>query len=753
MKESVYSVFGILSFCALIAAVFFAIKAYKGKDRGKRALTSLHIFTLGVFISTVVIFIPVYYVGYDFGDSYTVVRPFLISIHHAFRVFILDGEFDTIRNAVEGVGTIPHVLFSVYAGLLYVLAPILTFSNVLSLFKNVKNEIRFSWYKRRPFYVFSELNEKSITLAESIVNDNEDKSSNDTKSIAKEDKVADNTKKMKPVIVFTDVFEQDEEDDYELLLRAHDIRAILLKKDITRLNTKRKKSYIEFFLIGDNESENTEQAIKLTNINIDSIKRAVYLFSAKQSSGYVLDSLYKGKCVLSEKLEKKIVEDAAGVLYKNTLSAEDFDFEDSFYLRRIDNIALLPINVLSDRSTVSAVSKAIIGEETKRISLMIIGTGEYGKAFLKTALWLYQQLGYLVEISVLDKEEKNIIVGRIEKDCPDLLFDNEVSTNGDSNYHIRIVSKVDVDSAELGNLFASENDREWIKRTQLAIVSLGDDDKNIETAVTLRKLFDQINEIDNQSDCLKDNDEMPLIYSIVYNEKKASNLTGVDGQGIKNYRGKSYHIRFVGSLKDQYSYAVIKKMKDVEKEAVGNHLEWAGQISRLRDIYENPSDNDNSIILEFRKKAHAFFKEKSLKAKENDKEYVYTEEWGDEFLFNKDKDGKADYSRIITDEVKRSIIGYMNYEYYRNSSIAKAVYADVYKAFCGTQSFDEKHDDKTGICMCKNCEKKRISEHMRWNAYMRTIGYKAGKIRSDRGQIHPDLIPWDELPLFERYKD
>ena len=95
----------------------------------------------------------------------------------------------------------------------------------------------------------------------------------------------------------------------------------------------------------------------------------------------------------------------------------------------------------------------------------------------------------------------------------------------------------------------------------------------------------------------------------------------------------------------------------------------------------------------------------------------------------------------------------MNYEYYRNSSVAKAVYSDVYKVLCGKQDDDEMHDEKSGICMCSICVKRRISEHMRWNAYMRTTGYKTGKIRSDRGQIHPDIVPWDKLPLFERYKD
>ena len=864
-----YIVFGILSFIVLVALGILALKAYKTKDKGKRIFTALHIFTLGVFVSTVFIFIPVYFAEKYFGES-AVLRPFVLSIHHALRVFILDGEFDIIKNSVPGDDVL-KVMFSSYASILYVLAPILTFSNVLSFFKNIKNEIRFLWHKKRPFYIFSELNERSIKLAESIIDDKD-------------------LKKHKPVIVFTDVFEQNEEDDYELILKAHDIRAILLKKDITRLNAKRKKSYIEFFLIGDNDSENTEQAIKLTNIYKDYTKRAIYLFSSKQSAGYILDSLDKGKRIISKTLEQKMVDNAHGVLYENALSADDFDVKDSFYLRRIDSISLLPIDVLSDQSVVKFLSKATT--EEKRISLMIIGIGESGKAFLKTAFWLYQHFGYCVEISVLDKEEKDVIVGKIKKDCPGLEFDTEVSTNRDSNYHIRIISKIDVDSSDLGNLFESDNNKEWIKKTQLVVVSLGDDDKNIETAVALRKMFDRVNEISNGSNCLKDEYEIPLIYSIVYNEKKASNLTNIstetelvfsddaisvrkraydgfkikktnlsitksgtyvisgecsDGKivvnknvkdvilvlnglhlysssktpitfkegskviliaekgtdnllfnkkidmctdkdgcskinnafinckkgsvcitsgvgtihvngkkmeisdndsykkyeynkvkGIRNYKGSSYHIRFVGSLKDQYSYEVIKKQKKVERDAIGYHLEWAGQISKLRNIYSNPNDNDNEMILEFRENVRKYFEEDPSRR------------WGDEHLFRVNPNGEVDYSNINPEEVINSIINYMNYEYYRNSSIAKAVYSGVYKAFCDEIDDDDKIDC---ICMCEFCQEKRISEHMRWNAYMRTIGYKTGAIRSDRGQIHPDLVAWDKLPLLERYKD
>ena len=45
------------------------------------------------------------------------------------------------------------------------------------------------------------------------------------------------------------------------------------------------------------------------------------------------------------------------------------------------------------------------------------------------------------------------------------------------------------------------------------------------------------------------------------------------------------------------------------------------------------------------------------------------------------------------------------------------------------------------------------SEHMRWNMYMRTIGYRYSEIRADRAKMHPDLISVDKLNTAERKKD
>ena len=686
MKESVYIVFGILSLFVLIATGCLTIKAYKGKNRGKRVLTSLHIFTLGVFISTVLIFVPVYYVSYDFGDSYTLLRPFLISIHHAFRVFILDGEFDIIRDSVSGFWNLLHILFSLYAGILYVLAPILTFSNVLSLFKNVKNEIRFSWHKKRPYYIFSELNERSITLAESIIKDKDIKNN-------------------KPIIVFTDVFEQNKESNYEILLKAHDLNAILLKNDIVRLNVKNKKSRAEFFLIGEDESENVEQAIKLTQEYKNECQYrpiSIFVYSNKPSAGYIIDSIDKGLYTLDKSLTASIEDNPRTFLKEKLYSSKTID--SGFYVRRIDSIEALAQQILKQDRVIDTIFN---DNQDKIISVTILGMGSYGKEFLKYALSLFQILGYKVEINVFDAPltengVKKELIKKLGHEWPDIIDDsnsksfvrNEV---GDSSYDIRFFDNVDCFSSDFDRLFAQENCfRDRLKRTQIAIVSLGDDDKNIDAAVMLRSLFDMVNPAINSKSGSR---VKPVIFSVVYDDKKTSNLNcNQDGCGIVNYRGESIQIDFIGNLSYQYSYDRIKEKKALEDKALRYHLDWL-----RRDAT------------------------------------------------NKKLDKKSDLDELV-DSVTKSTRAYMDYEYYRNSSIARAVHEELLecaKNYVKLHRVDE-HPEK---CLCDICAMSSITEHMRWNVYMRTLGYRYSPNRNDRAKTHNLLVSWGDLPELDKYKD
>lgn len=848
-----YSISGALSLGFLLVFFILSRRTYKEKKRGKKVLSSLHLFTIGVFCATVLIFLPYYYTNYCFGDSHAIVRPFLISIHHTLRVFILDGEFDTIIEATAGLSTAPHVFFTFVAAVLYVLAPALTFSNVLSMFKNIVDEIRFSWHKVRPFYIFSELNERSVALAESISERTQDKRNlkQKLKQLFHLEPKQGPKRKSRPVIVFTDVFEQGEEKDYELLLKAHDVNAICLKRDITRLNVKKKKGQVEFFLMGDDESENMVQAIKLTDENKDlgkkrkkgdaceekaecekkkdigeeagetreqgnackekaeceknkdagedvskkrkkrdaceekakcekkkhkeAGKRSIFLFSSRPSAGYILDSVDKGDKMVNELLMQEIQADPAAFLYNNGPKDPDQKIDGGFYIRRLDSVELLAKRILTDDALIDPLFEA--AAETGKISLLIVGLGEYGKVFMKVALWLYQICGVQLDICVIDSKDEEELRKSLKQDWPEIMEKNPSREPGDANYRIRFFANTNCFSSDLDELFEKEGSKEVLKNTQLAFVTLGDDEKNIETAVTLRRLFVSVSAAAEDENKEKIT-EPPLIYSVVYDDKKATSLTGLKKvtaeetakkteetakkeekePGLVNHKGTSYHIRFVGNLKSQFSYDVIEREKKIEAKALRYHLEWVAKARQLRLLYEDKALAGDERFAEFRNSVDRYFERKKAEYMEYIREHPtdkgWVRDWKDAYLFEEGSDGKPDYERFNMKEIKSMIDNYFNFEYYRLSSIAKVVHKSVLDAWERILQVEKPKDHWDGsVCGCDYCKGRRITEHMRWNAYMRVTGYKYNEKRVDRARFHNDLVPWDALDELEKYKD
>ena len=675
------SICGIASLVINIFSLYYAIKLYYSETRAKRILSSLQIYTIGLFLSVVAIFIPIYYTEYPFGDEYTYIRPLLISIHNSLRIFILDGDFDIIKNSLNEQPELLRILYSLYSAILYVVAPVMTFTNVLSLFKNIKGEIRFWFHKYKKIYVMSELNQKSVALAKSI-----------------------REKDRKSVIVFTDVFEQNEEDDYELLTQVRDIKAICLKRDVTHLNIVEKKGDVEFFLIGEDEGENVSQAVKITT-ELNQINKKhnikVFVFSNKESSAYILDS----------------------VQYDNLLAyAGKIGYGDSsFKLRRINEIRQLAWNTVPKMKVFE-----IAQQNHNVISVLIAGMGSYGMEFFKTLVWFCQFEGYKLKITIVDKltdgaDGKRTIKSIINHQCPELLKCNMSNVDGEAYYDIEVLSGIDLKTSSFEELALYSGDDEEklrlsqrIKETKVAIISLGDDDLNIETAVSFRSLFDRIHGFKAKRD-IQLEEEKIKIYSIVYDEQKSGILHCNDAiqeaAFLRNHKDVPYHIHFIGGMSSQFNYDNIYDIK-IEQKAFEQHVGWVTVEENIYNEWKDRGEFD--------------------KINEND------------WYFENEKSDNA---------MAKAREKYEKYEYYRLSSMAKELYKDVIDnslSFLSKCTELEMHQ----TCVCKNCIRRKKSEHMRWNAYTRCIGYsyKEG-LRADRANLHDNLVGWEKLSELEKLKD
>ena len=418
-------------------------------------------------------------------------------------------------------------------------APFLTFSAVLTFFKSFLNGIGYNLCRKRPLYIFSELNGHALILAKNILEKEKDS-------------------KLKPMIVFTDVIFGENETGYELTTEARKIKALCLKTDIAHLNIISKKQDTEIFLIGEDESENVRQASIITGALNQSVKKLnvkIFVFASKESSRYTLDSL-----------------DCTNLLNQDTVSQNKAN---GFKLRRINCIRQLVWRTVPDMDIVGKSRDGVI-------SVMIAGIGSYGLEFFKMLVWFCQIDGCKLEINLFDKTPKSEYGGLesvIARQCPEL-----IEKNG-TEYDIMMFDGIDFTTDGFAKLLeGSGSVSERLRRTDIAIVCSGNDDLNIEMSVYLRELFDKCNHVVMAKDKETDiENEVPDIYSVVYDSRKYGSVSGGSkAEFLKNHQEQKYHIRFIGSVDEQYSYDNIYSAEK-EADAFIYHNKWSKTAEKTNE--------------------------------------------------------------------------------------------------------------------------------------------------------------------------
>lgn len=582
----------IISVILAALAIVSAIIAHFVSMKCSKRLNPL-IFLLGGFVlSACFMFFPIH--RSSAGDlAWNVGQSLCLSVFNAMQVLGLGCEYGIV---VEGLQACPTEIIEIYkfwVSFIYFLTPIFTFSFVLSFFKNACAHIGYWLTCFNRVYIFSELNEHSMALAQDIRNKN-----------------------LWCGIVFTDVFEGNDEKSYELIERAKVARAICFKKDILAVNFKFhcKFSEMTFMLIGTDETENINQAIKLTDIYKKRSNTNFYVFATKT----------EGKLLLS------------------TIS------DGAYKLRRVDVVQSLINRILYEdgQEIFDNANKADDG--TKNISAVIVGMGDHGTEMLKALSWYCQMDGYSLKVNAFDKDA--LANDKFCAKAPELMSPlyNGVYINGEAQYDIRIHSDVDVLTQSFAKMIYDIKDATYV------FVALGDDDLNVVTAVNLRMYFERMG-------------IHPIIKAVVSNSegKKALN-------GIANYRGQKYNIDFVGDIESSYARKVVMD-SELEKKALARHLKWGEESEFWRYEYNYRSSMASAIHMEARIKCNipgAAKKEKDLTGEERTvietlehrRWNAYMRAEGYVFSGSKDKSSRNDLAKMhhdlvdygsLSEEVKR----------------------------------------------------------------------------------------------------
>ena len=488
----------VISLCLLLVGCLGALVLAKMPYRRGRLLSPANSLLSAVFFSALVLFYPIYRL--EFGtDPVNTIKSILLSIHTVMRLFVLDGDFEFVSNFTNTAGNISANMVAPYSFLgavLFVLGPVLTFGFILSFFKNITAYRKLLLNFRSDLYVFSELNEKSLALAASIKDDHP-----------------------KSLIVFTDVYEQEEENASELRETARTLNAICFKKDIVDINWNLRHASrdVYLFTIGADEAENIEQSVRLIDHYGQQNNFRLFIFSASAESEILFSTVPSGMRV-----------------------------------RRINPIRSLIDHVLFDEGEAIFHSALDDGKPEKLISAVLIGLGKHGTEMLKALPWFCQMDGYRVQIHAFDKDPLALEAFTVQ--CPELMSPERNGTyvEGEAQYDLKIHAGVNVHSP------AFEEQIRAIGQITYVFVAMGNDSLNTQTAVTMRMLSERMG-------------IHPFIHSIVYTTSKKQAL-----ETVTDYRGHSYDIHYIGDLRSSYCRKAIVDSQ-LHQIALQRHLRWGDE--------------------------------------------------------------------------------------------------------------------------------------------------------------------------------
>ena len=727
-KCSLVIFFGFILFSVIVAVL---------KKCGKNIpIVPGHIIFLGTFVSAVFYFLPWY------ALQLTPWQNFFTSIQHAFRLFSFDGDFVEKVAGFQGFPPEIKEFYITYGSFLYAFAPILTLSFILSFFKNIISHLKYLFYFWTTAHIFSELNEKTLALADSI------------------------KKRNKPflfiiprdIIVFTDIIDEKEEQSLELMEKAKSIGAILFRKDIESIRFKRKHSLrkVNFYLISQDESEK--------------IRHAESIMDTYDFNGVKLR-------VFSDNIRTELL-----MTTKETNNIE---------VIRINDIQSLIYDNL-DKNGINLFQRARLIKDEKElvISAVIVGLGKYGKEKLKALTWYCQLEGYKLKINVFDADKK--AEEKFKKQCPELMSEeyNKKHKKGEPYYEITIHSGVDIYVPDFEERLKKITDATYI------FVCLGDDEANFSAATEIRSMCQRID--------YKGNGRKPDIETVIYdsNVKKRMGITWDEIKeyekapedekpiyGATNFKKQQYQILIIGDLKNFYSYDTVIE-SDLINAGLKIHTDYSLEYQRIRFAEDRMMKKWEAFInkngLNESWEAHL---ENWKKEKRKNDGYALSDAKGGFSFMNSDEEKKSkenansllemknkatpriiewekavykefenlknnptafkEWEKIEKNEVifaKKSFL----FEYNYRSSIAKAIHKRLKKKLNFKQELLNKKwetltlDEKLAL---------GTDEHIRWNAYMRTEGYSHNPKRDDLARLHKNLVPVSELSNDDLRKD
>lgn len=305
--------------------------------------------------------------------------------------------------------------------------------------------------------------------------------------------------------------------------------------------------------MSDDDEQNLEDALKFIERHRQAPRKAqpifVYVFTAKPEAELLLNAADKGQLVCRRIAENRTL------VYAEIMAAHPAIWE-------------------------AAERNAHGGK--KRLTFLVVGCGWIGSELVRALIWMYGRGDCSLTIRVLDRGN---VKRRFLRACPGLAaaLKENMNQQGDAPLTIEFLPSMVAGEFAIESRFGD---------TDFAFVALGDNAKNLECAIYLRRSFRRIKRMAHPEQIEEIEDfSMPPIHAVV---------GGLSGQRMdfKDVSGRDYAIMPFAGKHGFYTMATMLNYS-LEKLALATHLSWHGD-PESRQLAEELKREDIDSHLKWR---------------------------------------------------------------------------------------------------------------------------------------------------------
>ena len=468
------------------------------------------------------------------------------SLLHTLQTFSMDEDYTTyILNgkqmlvAIFGADTLWAEIYGLYASALNVLAPIaggaILFDILTGIFPKLK---LLDSSRKRQVYVFSELNDEALALAESIYTHGQEK-------------------KEKLTLIFTDAYaDRDEESGAERLAAARAMGAVCLREDLLELRHTRGRA-ANYVLIDRDEGQNFRTLSALTGRRYMKAKTLedskIYLFSQNDLAG----TLVKGTM---EILKNQMPEDKLPMI----------------------RVVRSYTNLVYDLLDKVPLYTPLVSKPDNRLRLTILGSGCIGTEMFLAATWCSQLLDITPEIHIISQETEQVFRDKVDAISPEILCAARENDPVLRIYRDKAVcakpyfrfryTQADVTGQSLHRIMTQGEAGQRPIESDYFVVALGSDEVNLSVATILSRMVGQ--------DSLTSNEDRRTVIAYVLYDKSLGEMMNVQP------RQGNIRLHAFGSLERTYSRENVF-MTRMEQDAytASQNYSRRDMESFLRDEY------------------------------------------------------------------------------------------------------------------------------------------------------------------------